>query len=288
MPSAEVNGTDLHYEVVGEGPTCLVVHGWPGTDHTYLRPSLDRLGSRLRLVYYDQRGHGRSGRPSVETLSMEQLADEAAALAAELSRGPVLVLGHFHGASVAQQLAIRHPDRVAALVLVAATPGELGAGESLLDDLADLDATPTPPEVEILQRVPPGSDAELASTMAALAGHFFDPWDPERAERVFARTTFDAATAVGLTPTLSRWSAVDRLGEVEAPILLITGRHDVFAPPAQARRIERRAPAASLVVLERSGHLPWLDEPEPFAAAVERWLDATATKRSAGDGSPPR
>src|SRR5947209_9297176 len=136
MPSAEVNGTELHYEVVGEGPTWLVVHGWPGTDHTYLRPSLARLGRRLRLLYYDQRGHGRSGRPSVETLSMEQLADDDAALAAELGRGAVLVLGHFHGASVAQELAIRHPDRVAALVLVAATPGELGTGESLLDDLA--------------------------------------------------------------------------------------------------------------------------------------------------------
>ncbi|MCA1656135.1 MAG: alpha/beta hydrolase, partial [Actinobacteria bacterium] len=229
----DVNGTELHYEVVGEGPTCLVVHGWPGTDHTYLRPGLDRLGSRLRLVYYDQRGHGRSGRPPVDTMPMEQLADDAAALAAHLDGGPVLVLGHFHGASVAQELAIRHPGRVAGLVLVAATPGELGAGESLLDGL---DSTPVPAEVEILQRVPPGSDAELASTMAALAGHFFDPWDPERAEAVFVRTTFQAAAAVGLTPALGWWSAVDRLGAVEAPTLLLTGRHDVFASPAQAQR----------------------------------------------------
>src|SRR5438270_449553 len=82
-------------------------------------PGLDLLGSRLRLVYYAQRGHGRSGRPAVDTLTIEQLADDAAALAARLDGGPVLVLGHFHGASVAQELAVRHPERVAGLVLVA-------------------------------------------------------------------------------------------------------------------------------------------------------------------------
>ncbi len=70
MPSAAVNGATLHYDVVGDGPTCLVVPGWPGVDHAYLRPGLDRLGRFLRLVYYDHRPE----------FSMEQAAADAAAL----------------------------------------------------------------------------------------------------------------------------------------------------------------------------------------------------------------
>ena len=123
MPAVDVNGTTLHHERIGDGPVCLVMGGWPGVDHAYLRPGLDPLGERLALVYYDHRGTGRSGRPSPDSITVEQLADDADALAAALGAGRVLVLGHFQGASVAQELALRHPGRVAGLLLVSATTG---------------------------------------------------------------------------------------------------------------------------------------------------------------------
>src|SRR6266540_2093780 len=90
MPTVAVNGTTLWYEVLGEGPTCLVMHGGLGLDHALCRPVVERLAGRLRLVWYDHRGNGRSGRPPLETLTMEQLADDADALAGRLGAGPVL------------------------------------------------------------------------------------------------------------------------------------------------------------------------------------------------------
>lgn len=270
MPNAAVNGTVLHYEALGDGPLCVVVPGWPGVDHTYLRPGLDRLSRWLRLVYHDQRGHGRSARPASAPMSLEQLADDAGALASHLGAERTLVLGHFHGASVAVELALRHPAAIAGVVLVGGSPGQLGPTESLADGL---DVMPKPPEAEMLQRVPPASDAELEATMGALAPFFFHDADERRHRAVFDGAMFDAGAAVQVMQPLHWWSAAERLGDVRAPVLLIAGRHDVFSPPSESERIRRRAPHAELVVLERSGHLPWLEEPEAFDAAVCGWLD---------------
>ncbi len=269
MPSAAASGTTLYYEPLGQGPTCLVLHGWPGTDHAYLRPGLDRLGDRLRLVYYDHRGHGRSDRDATELVSLEQLADDADALADHLGAAQVFVVGHAHGASVALELALRHPERVAGLILVAATPGDLGTGESLMDSM---DTMPTPPEVEVLQRVPPGSDDELEATMSALALFFFHDEEAADPETVFALATFNATAAVQLMQASNWWSVVDRLGELEAPVLVLVGRHDVFFPPAHSERIQKRARRAELVVFENSGHLPWVEEPDAFHDCVCGWL----------------
>lgn len=269
MPSAAVNGTDLYYEVLGRGPTCLVLHGWPGTDHSYLRPGLDRLGDQLRVVYYDHRGHGRSDQGATEMLSLEQLADDADALAGHLGAEQVLVVGHAHGSSVAQELALRHPERVAGLILVAATPGDLGMGESLMDAM---DTMPTPPEVEVLQRVPPETDDELEATMSGLALFFIHDEEAADPEAVFALSTYNAVAAARLMQASNWWSVVDRLGELRAPVLLLVGRHDVVFPPEQSERIQKRAGQAELVVFENSGHLPWAEEPDAFHDCVRAWV----------------
>ncbi|MGQ0519685.1 MAG: alpha/beta fold hydrolase [Actinomycetota bacterium] len=269
MPTAAVNGTVLHYETVGEGPVCLVSHGWLGTDHSYLRPGLDQLGDALQLVYYDHRAHGRSGGGGAGPVTLEQLADDAAGLCAHLDAGPVVVLGHHHGAAVAQELAVRHPERLAGLVLVSASPGELGKDESLADFL---DTQPVPPEVEVLQRVPPSTDEEWLATMQALAKFFYARVGTAETETPFAGAMCRAETVGGAMMALGWWSCVDRLAEVTTPTLVVVGGHDVFNPPYQAQRVARHLAGAELVVLDGAGHLPWVEEGGPFAAAVRTFL----------------
>jgi proline iminopeptidase len=268
MPTAELNGTTLYFESLGGGQPCLLLHGGLGVDHSYLRPGLDPLGDRLELVYVDQRAHGRAGRPP-EPPTVAQLADDAAALVAHLGHDRVLVVGHSWGGSVGQELALRHPDRVAGLVLVAATAGDLGADESLLDDLGP----PLPVEIDILTRVPPATDDELEATVRALGPYYLHNSDAAAAAEVFAACRFDARAMVRSMHVLAAWTAVDRLGDIRVPVLLVGGRHDVFCPPEQLDRMARRLPRAEVVVLEESAHLPWLDEPDRFFATVEEWLD---------------
>src|SRR4051812_2004823 len=86
-----VNQTEIFFDVMGAGlaaldggleprPTMVVLHGGPGFDHGYLRPGLDPLQNQCQLIYVDLRGQGRSGRPPIETSTIEQMADDVAAL----------------------------------------------------------------------------------------------------------------------------------------------------------------------------------------------------------------
>ncbi len=257
----------IHVEVIGEGPPVLVLHGGLGVDHTLYR-SLDPLTAGLRLIYLDHRGNGRSARPDPSTLTMAGWADDALGVGRAIAGDdPLIVFGHSYGGFIAQELAIRHPADVGALVLACTTPGQLGAGE------APAEAGPAvPDEFAELLSSPPASDGELAAGMAALAPAYVHRVDPERLRGLMAQTEFSAATMRRGFEVLSTWSSVDRLGQITASTLVVAGRHDPFAAWPQAHRIADRLPAAEVVVFEESSHFPWLDEPDAFFATTRQWL----------------
>src|SRR3954464_993 len=114
---AEINGTELHYVELGQGRGMLVMHGGLGLEHRYFRPSLDPLAEQVRLVYYDHRLHGQSGRPPIETLTHEQLVDDAEALRQHLGLGQMVLFGHSYGGTLAMMYALKYPQNLAGLVL---------------------------------------------------------------------------------------------------------------------------------------------------------------------------
>ena len=109
MAVARVNGSELFYTEAGHGVPCLVMHGGLGVDHTQFREWLDPLGDVLRLIYYDHRGNGRSGRPPIETLTFDQLVADADALRAHLGYDQIAVMGHSYGGCLALLYALRYP-----------------------------------------------------------------------------------------------------------------------------------------------------------------------------------
>jgi proline iminopeptidase len=266
---ANVNGVQLFYEEVGAGPSTLVMHGGLGIDHTSYR-SLDPLATCLRLVYYDHRGNGRSSRPDVSELTMENWADDGAALARHVvGSDPVVVIGHSFGGFIAQEMAIRHSDAVRALILVTTTPGQLGVGEAPAPE-----GPPMPEEFAELLQALPATDDELAAGMARLAPAYLHEAPVEALTSLMADTVFSAAALRRGFEELASWSAVDRLHGVEVPTLLIAGRHDALTSWPQADRIAARMPHAEVVVFERSGHYPWIEEPDEFFDTIKSWLGA--------------
>jgi proline iminopeptidase len=271
MPIADVNGTTLYYSTEGSGPPCLVLHGGLGVDHTIYERTLTPLAGRLQLIFYDHRGNGRSGRPALSTLTMEQWADDAAALLDHLGIERAFVFGHSFGGFIAQEFALRHPDRLLGLMLVDTTPGQLGTGEQ-----ADEEQGEPPPEgfLAALQSAP-ATDEEYEGVMKTLM-QYFCPFLGESAGALFDGTIFCAATQVRGMEVLGGWSSVDRLASVHAPTLAIAGSHDVATSAAQSFRIAKRVPGAEVVVVQDAGHFPWLEQPETFFAAIDAWLDTIA------------
>jgi proline iminopeptidase len=245
-----------------------VLHGGLGVDHTLYR-SLDELCVGWRLIYLDHRGNGRSDRPDPATLTMAGWADDALEVArAVAGEDPLIVFGHSYGGFVAQELAIRHPAHVRALVLVCTTPGQLGTGEAPAHPGPSI-----PVEFEALLSSPPECDADVAATMAALAPAYVRRVGPERFRELMAETVFSSSAMRRGFEVLSTWSSVDRLGSITAPTLVVAGRHDPFTSWPQADRIGAHVPGAEVIVFEESSHFPWLDEPEAFTAAIRQWLE---------------
>jgi pimeloyl-ACP methyl ester carboxylesterase len=132
-----VESDGLHVVEIGSGRiTIIVVHGGPGFPHRYLRPEWDVLGRRYRIVYYDQRGCGRSTRRG--PFRWEQHVTDLHSLVLRYSaRGPVVLAGSSWGSWLALLYAWRHPHQAAALVISGMPPWPIGGRQSL-------DARPLP------------------------------------------------------------------------------------------------------------------------------------------------
>jgi proline iminopeptidase len=198
-------------------------------------------------------------------MTMEQLADDAASLATSLGSGKVVLFGHSYGGFIAQEFALRHPERVQALVLCYTAPGQLGSRES---EEASPGPPPPPEFIEMITSAP-HSDAEFADGMTKLIPAFLYRQDPAEIERRLSDTVYCASANERGFEILSGWSYVDRLSSIQAPTLVLVGAHNAFTSPSQARRIASRITTAGSVEFANSGHMPWLDEPERF---FSQWL----------------
>ena len=256
----------LHSEVVGVGRPCLVAHGGPGLHHGLYR-SLDPLAAGSQLVYWDHRGHGRSDPLPAGPVSMTLFADDAVVLADRLGIDTFAVFGHSFGGWVAQELALRHPHRVSALILAATTPGQLGSSESPDDD----QGPPPPADVMELMATQPATDAELIELYTKLARHFLRGADAASFIAALDPELVSANSMLRVFEALAQWSVVDRLADITCPTLVLAGQHDVFCSPQQLARIARRIPHADHVVFENSGHFMWLEEPDRFFPLVTEW-----------------
>lgn len=279
-----VNHTELYFDVEGpeltiadgrleRQPTMIVLHGGPGFDQGYLRPGLRALASDAQLVFVDLRGQGRSAAAPLESCTLEQMADDVAALCAALSIERPFVLGHSAGGFVALRLALRHPGATAGLILCHTAPtlapvpdpapppgpaerGGAAAGAAAArmfgGDLA-------PEALEAFERlvVPlyaaPGHEAVPAPLMA------LSTLDPDIASYFFQRL----APAYDVRP---------QLAEIAVPALVIVGRHDWVCPPAKGRVLADAIPDARLVELPDAGHFGFAETPEPFLDAVREHL----------------
>jgi len=127
----------LRAEVSGEGPPIICVPGWPDLASSW-RNQVEHLSDRYRVAALDVRGYGGSSvPPEVERYTLRELAGDVAAVATALGDGPVVVLGHDWGAPIAWHSAIRHPDRVRAVVGLS-VPYTPPLGVSLLDVFDEL------------------------------------------------------------------------------------------------------------------------------------------------------
>jgi proline iminopeptidase len=284
---ARVNGTELYFDVegaelaVGDGglyrrPTLVVLHGGPGFDQGYLRPGLRSLAEDAQLVFIDLRGQGRSAPAAVDSCTLEQMADDVAALCRQLRIERPIAFGHSAGGFVALQLALRHPDLPAGLILCDSAP--------TLAPLPDDDPPPSLAErggteaVAVAEQLFAGdfSAETLGAFQRLVAPHYAAPAHTDVPGRLMPLSTLNPEVAGHFFSELAaRYDVRERLGEIAVPTLVIVGRYDWVCPPAASRAIAATVAGARLLELPDAGHFGFSETPEPFLNAVRAHLAIT-------------
>lgn len=267
MPLLRANGLDFMMETAGKGAPLLFLGG-SGWDLRITRLPLDPpLSKQFQVALFDQRGQGRSARPP-GPYTMADYAMDAVGLLDALGWNKAHVVGYSFGGMVAQELAIRCPDRVDRLVLAATSAGGAGGSSYPIHEFLRL-----PPEMRARRGI---EVADRRFTRAYQAAN----WDASQARisaRAAAQTRFmdEPGAAAGLEAQLAAragHNTFDRLDQITAPTLLVAGRQDGQAPIDLSQAMLAKIPVCSLIIVE--GAHDFLNENSEFIRATTDFCNA--------------
>lgn len=274
MPTLEVNGVKLHFEQHGppDGPPFVLVQGL-GIPSTLWYHQLPAFSSRHRVVIFDNRGAGRSDQP-VEGYSVPVMARDVVELLDHLGIAKAHVLGLSLGGLIAQEFALGYPDRVAGLILASTHPG----GPEYLEETGQMWRERLDVAGMTLEQI--YRDALKWGTTS----QFFNDETEEVERFIQARLALPQSPAgfQGQFTAGATFDVRDRLADVQAPTLVLHGMKDEVVPRRFGRYIAERIPGARLHLIEQSGHLPFVERPAEFNAAVLQFLADVERK---GDGT---
>ena len=255
--------TALHFDSAGDGSAIVLLHP-VGLDRTFWGPLPDRLAARHRVLSVDLAGHGRSPAPTPDR-GIAAYADDVAALLDALGIPSAGVVGLSFGGMIGQEFALRHPDRISALVVGACGPRVPPAARDAVRNRGVL----------------PEGDGMAAIVDATIERWFTPPFrDSEPAGRVRERLLTDdpLGWAAGWH-AISGFDALDRLGTIAVPALVIAGEHDAGTPVAATRAIADAIPGARFALMEGAPHMLQIEQADAYADLVTGFFGGLPQER---------
>jgi pimeloyl-ACP methyl ester carboxylesterase len=275
MATAKVGDVELYYEEHGSGDPLLLVMGLAADSQAWMFQVPD-LAARYRTIVFDNRGVGRSSKPP-GPYTTAAMADDAVGLLDVLGVRRAHVLGVSMGGMIAQQIALRHPDRVRSLVLActyaepdaeiaeirAALASQLGGSVDAAGGL-QIDAAALDPMMffqQLLPRVfnPDYLQRELPTLIQIFSGAL--QWG------------FQMDAILGQVQATIDHNCTARLREIGAPTMVITGDSDMLIPPRSSDALAKGIPGAKLVRVTGGSHAFNFETPDVFNAHVLEFLN---------------
>jgi 3-oxoadipate enol-lactonase len=266
----------LEAVVAGSGPGLVLVHGFGGAKEDF-SDHIDPLARNHTVVTFDHRGHGESDKPTdPRAYDFARLRADVLAVADAAELSHFRLLGHSMGGMVARGVAVAHPDRVEALVMMDTSPGPIpGFDPSLMEIAASVALEQGKDELKALLDMAKSLDTPAyVRVLAERPGY-----------QEFNDRKWDALSAV-MWGTLARAIAYqpDELESMRAltcRVLVIVGEQDTpFLDVSRA--MAATIPQASLVVVPNAGHSPQFENPEAWLDAMTRFLASVPVAPVAG------
>jgi proline iminopeptidase len=273
-----INGNELAVEVLGpeNAPVIITHHGAPGLgSRAEPRASFGRLADEYRVVVFDARGSGES--EGIGSFSHEQWASDIDELRKWIGAEKVVIAGGSYGGFMAMEYAIRYPDRVTAMVLRDTSPdngnAHLARENALASDRVRID-------MEKFDRIDAGRVADnedLRDCWREILPLYDFTYDPAAVERKVEATPYRyEAHNYAFSVNLPGYDLKPKLPSVTVPTLVTVGRTDWITPVSCSQTITDLIPQSELVVFEKSGHSPQIEEAELWTATVREFLHRVA------------
>jgi pimeloyl-ACP methyl ester carboxylesterase len=244
MPKVRVNDIEMNYELHGDGEPLVLIIGLTGNLEAW-RPLVPTFAREYRVLVFDNRGAGLTDKPA-GPYSIPMMADDTAGLMDALGIDAAHIYGISMGGMIAQELALRHPQKVKALVLGCTTPGGPNSHPQSQKTVAALTSI---------------GSVSLEEGLAIVLRWLFTEEFVAAHRQQLRETTlnaFDLRTprhaVLGQLGAIAAHDTYDRLPQIKAPTLVIAGGDDELVPSANSPILAQRIPGAELVMYPKARH----------------------------------
>lgn len=264
LRKVQVDDIEIAYKIFGRGYPIVLIMGFSGTMDMWEPHVLGALSSRYKVIVFDNRGIGESTATD-KKFSIELFADDTAGLLDALGIKKAHILGWSMGTNIAQELALRYPDKVNKLILYAADPGgkECIQPDKPLEMVTDTSGTLHDREERVVKVLFPDEWRKIHPDIRE-----YFPFPKERS--LIGNVNRQAQA-------MNEWQgSYSRLGQIKCPTLLITGAADVIPPPINSFIMGEKISGAWVIQIEGGGHGLMYQYPEDFSRVILAFLE---TKR---------
>jgi 3-oxoadipate enol-lactonase len=272
MPFSTTKEISLYYDVVGEGPAVCLINGYRLSSAAWPPSFIARLSDRCRVISFDNRGTGHSDKP-VAGYEFANMAQDVVGLLDDLRLSRVHLFGFSMGGAIAQELAVRHPDRIGRLVLFGTFCGGIWAEPASHDVFRRLLPTANQTSEEAARQAWPVtySPEYLAANAEAVEQQM-------RRELEHPTPMFVAERQM---EALRKFDSYRDLPRICATTLVATGAHDVLVKPRNSVILASRIPNSRLELLADLGHRAIWEAPEEIADLIADFLTGPIGGRQA-------
>jgi proline iminopeptidase len=287
----DAHGVLIYYKALGRGQPLVVLHGGPGASHDYLLPYFLPLIRRNRVIFIDERGSGRSQKlENPAAYTVENMAEDVEAVRQGLELGKISLLGHSCGGVLAQAYALKYPENLTHLILCSTFHSTKKMNE-VFKKMKEKMAPELRARIEKMEKAGlfgHGKEYEknryISEYMVASWGEGYFPYlyqnhpDPNydpNSNGNFAwdlyREMWGSNGEFVIDGNMTSVEYTDRLSSIKVPTLIIVGDHDE-CDPSLSQEMHEKIAGSNLVILPKSGHMTFVDQPSLFLSAVDEFL----------------
>jgi proline iminopeptidase len=287
----DANGIMLYYMALGRGEPLMVLHGGPGASHEYFLPYLLPLARHNRVIFIDERGSGRSQKlEERSSYTIENMVEDVDTVRVALGLGKINLLGHSYGGALAQAYALKYQRNLSHLILGSTWSSTIAMNQVFVHMKQNMSP-------ELRERIDKleaqglfghGKDYEknryTGDYMIAAWGEGYFPYvyhnrpDPNYDPIAAGNMSWDLYREMWgehgefiIDGNLKSVEYTDRLATIKVPTLILVGENDE-CDPSLSQVMHQKIAGSKLVILPKSGHMTFVDQPGMFLKAVDDFL----------------